>query len=162
MGGDMSDPDVGCAGRAATKNALIAGGVGIVGAFGAHADIPFLIGIWVKMTLEIADCMGRKLDKDRAKKLVTGVITGIGGFVGGVKLANTYFAYTGIGTIPAILANVGTNGSLTYIYGKALTRVFASESKEFTIDTLIATIVALITGSAGSAGGGGGAGSAST
>ena len=129
-------------------SALAAGAVGIPGAFGAHADVPVLLGIWTTLLIRLASQAGESMSKATAAKVAAGVLVGIGGFQAGVKLATTYFAYTGVGTIPAIIVNAGANASLTYIFGRAAGKVFLSNSLQDSAAEVIRAIVFFITGNA--------------
>ena len=98
---------------------LSLGGMGFFTAFAAHADVPMITAAWSTMLLTLAVQAGHKLSKDKALKIAAGILIGVGGLVGGVKLANTYFAYSGVGTIPAMIMNAGANATVTYLVGKA-------------------------------------------
>ena len=91
--------------RIIRKHSLALGGVGVVGAFGAHADIPAITGSWAVMLTELATEANIKLDMEGALKITAALATAVGGVWTGFKLANSYFAYTGVGTPLAVLAN---------------------------------------------------------
>jgi hypothetical protein len=82
------------------RRSLVAGGIGIPGAFGAHLDVAPLAALWTEMLLRLAGQADQEMEKAKAAKIVAGVLAGIGTFKMGFKAANTYFAYTGVGTIP--------------------------------------------------------------
>lgn len=124
-----------------------AGGLGVEGlfsAFAAHADLAIITAAWTGMLVTLADQADLNLGKDQALKIATGVVVGIGGMAAGVKAANAFFAYTGVGTLPAMLCNAGTNGTVTYMVGMAAARVFMSEGKDACIEEIIRAIVRMI------------------
>jgi uncharacterized protein (DUF697 family) len=127
-------------------SAGLAGAVGVPGAFAAHGDVPILIGIWTTLLVRLAFLAGKDLDKGKAAKIVAGVLLAIGGFAGGVKLMTTAIAYTGIGTIPAMVANAGANATLTYFFGRSTAKVFLSNDHLDSASAIIAAIVAIMTG----------------
>jgi hypothetical protein len=135
------------------RHSLSAGGIGFFGAFGAHADLPAVAGVWISLTLRLAYLADKELSKQTAAKLVTAVITGLGGFLGGFKLANTYFTYSGIGTVPAIIANMGANGGLTYLYGRGLAKVFLSDEFSDSAEATAKAIIVFMLGQIGLGGG---------
>lgn len=122
------------------------GGVGLFGAFTAHADLVVIAPSWAGLIIKLADQAGHELDRDKALKIATGVALGVAGFVGGVKLANTYLAYTGVGTIPAMLANASANGVLTYLMGKAAAQTFLEKDVTESVENLVRYILGLLTG----------------
>jgi len=125
-------------------SAVTAGAIGVPGAFGAHADVPLLAGIWATLLVLLAKDAGAELDKAKATKIVAAIFLGISFFGTGFKLANTYFAYTVIGTLPAIIANVGANGSITYLFGKAAARAFLAEGATGPAESIGANILAIM------------------
>ncbi len=101
--------------------------LGAVGAFSfiaAHADIPVIAGAWGGMFVTLAMQAGRSLEKDTALKVAGGILVVLGGLATGAKVANTYFALTGVGTLPAMLANIGCNAGMTILVGRASAKVF--------------------------------------
>ncbi len=122
-------------------SAVGAGGAGIPGAFGAHVDLGALALIWTGLLLRLGYLAGVKLDEGKAAKIAAGVITALGGFVGGVKLANTYFAYTGVGTIPAVVANMGANATLTYLFGRSAAKIFLSNGMHDSVTEIVKVII---------------------
>jgi len=127
-------------------SAASAGAIGIPGAFAAHFDIPVLVGIWSNLLVRLAIQAGRDIEKGVAAKIVAGVLLAIGGFAGGVKLMTTALAYTGVGTVPAIIANSGANATLTYFFGRSVAKVFLSQDHRDSAGAIIAAIVAIMTG----------------
>src|SRR5262249_12989385 len=93
--------------------------VGVPGAFGAHVDVPVIITTWIGLSAYIAKAVGTHLDKDTLSKIVVGVFTYASFFMLGYKSATAAAAYTGFGTLPAIVVNSGLNGVITYVYGRA-------------------------------------------
>jgi uncharacterized protein (DUF697 family) len=138
-------------------SATAAGVVGVPGAFGAHADVLALVAIWTALMVRLGILAGKEIEKGVAAKVVAGVLVGIGGFAGGVKLMTTAIAYTGIGTIPAIIVNSSANATLTYYFGRSVARVFLSKDLHDSAGAIITAIVAMMTG-----GGGGGDGPSSS
>jgi hypothetical protein len=126
--------------------ALGLGALGIPGAFGAHADLVPITAAWATMLVTLASQAGREMDKDFAFKVAGGVIVAVGGFAAGVKTANTWLAWTGVGTLAAVLCNVGTNAALTYTTGMAAARVFLIEDKSASASDLILAIIRMIRG----------------
>ncbi len=120
---------------------ITTGAVGVAGAFGAHADLPVIAAAWATMFVKLAAKSGNAMSRDTALKVATGVIVGVGTFATGVKVATTWIAYTGIGTVPAILANVSTNGALTYMVGRSAARVFLTEDSGENIERMIKAIL---------------------
>jgi len=121
-----------------------AGAVGVPGAFGAHLDLMAITAIWATLLVMLADQAGSSLDKAKAAKIVAAILAGITFFGTGFKLANTYFAYTGIGTIPAVIANVGANAGITYLFGNAAARSFLSEGTSGPAQSIGASILAIM------------------
>jgi hypothetical protein len=70
---------------------------------------------WATLTVALAEDSGETLQRDQALKIATGVALGVGSFVGGIRMANTYLVYTGVGTLPAALANASANALLTWL-----------------------------------------------
>lgn len=70
------------------------GGMGLFTAFAAHADIAVITAAWATMFVTLAVQAGHQLEKNKAVKIITGVLLGMGGLAGGMKLATAYFAYT--------------------------------------------------------------------
>jgi uncharacterized protein (DUF697 family) len=129
-----------------TRSSFAAAAIGIPGAFGAHVDVPAIAAIWTGMLLRLSAQAGSRMENGKAMKVAAGVLAGIGLFKMGFKLANTYIAYTGIGTIPAVVANAGANGTVTYLFGRSAGKLFLSENKEDSVEGLIKGILTLMTG----------------
>ena len=122
------------------------GGVGIFGAFGAHADLAAISSAWVAMFATLAVQAGKPLEKATVLKIVAGIMLGVGGFVGGVKLANTYFAYTGVGTVAAMIINSSANAALTYVTGRAAAQTFLSMDVGETVESIVHSILKIVLG----------------
>lgn len=120
------------------------GGVGLFGAFTAHADLVVIAPAWSALLVTLARQAGGQLDDDKALKVATAVALGVTSFLGGVKLANTYLAYTGVGTIPAALANGTANGVVTYLMGKAAAQTFLQRSVGDTAEDLARYILGML------------------
>jgi len=127
-------------------SAAAAGAVGIPGAFLAHADVAVLVGIWTTLLGRLAYLSGEQLEKAKAAKIAAGAIGAIASMTAGVKLGTTYFAYTGVGTVPAIVVNAGANATLTYLFGKSAASIFMSEGTHESVAAIVKSIVALIIG----------------
>lgn len=127
-------------------SSVTVGAVGIPGALGAHLDVVAIAGIWGNLLLMLGKQAGAEFDKAKATKIVAVILAGVGLFGTGFKLANTYFAYTGIGTIPAVVLNAGANASITYLFGKAVARTFLAEGATGPADSIGASILALMVG----------------
>lgn len=126
---------------------LYTGGLGVEGFFGVftpHWDVPIIIGAWTAMFGRLYNQAGTRLDKHTRRKIAAGVFLGIGGIAGGVKVANTTLAYTGVGTGPAMVANAGTNAIVTYLVGYAAARVFLSTDPGTPAREIVKAILALI------------------
>lgn len=127
-------------------SSLSLGGVGLLGAFAAHSDLLAIAPAWSAMFIKIARQGGRSLDKNKALKIATGVLAGAGSLIGGIKLANTYFAYTGVGTVPAVLINGSVNGVLTWLAGRAWAHIVLEEDPEGSIENLTRSILSALSG----------------
>ena len=84
-------------------NSFAAAAVGVPGAFVAHGDVAILTGIWTNMLYNLARHAGCEMDKETALLVAGALIASTGTMLAGMKLANTYFGYTGVGTIPAMV-----------------------------------------------------------
>ena len=118
--------------------------VGVPGAFAAHADIPIITSAWAGLSVYLIDAAGINMDKASILKLVAGVLTAITSFIIGYKTATTAAAYTGIGTVPAIVVNAGLNGIVTYSYGRALFTILIEDKNEKNIRIIIEKTVRLM------------------
>ena len=127
-------------------SATAAGAVGIPGAFAAHADVGVLVGIWTTLLIRLAYLSGEQLEKAKAAKIAAGAIGGVSAMTLGVKFGATYFAYTGVGTVPAIVVNAGANAPLTYLFGKSAASIFLSEGTQESVAEIVKSIIALIIG----------------
>ncbi|MDO8381017.1 DUF697 domain-containing protein [Phenylobacterium sp.] len=123
--------------------ALGLGFVGLFGAFQAHADVAVIVAAWATMFVTLARQAGNAMSRDAALKVAAGVIVGIGGMAMGIKVANNWLAYTGVGTIPAMICNAGTNGFVTYIIGRSAARVFLTSDASATVEQMIRGIIRL-------------------
>ncbi|TAL32255.1 MAG: DUF697 domain-containing protein [Phenylobacterium sp.] len=129
-----------------TTIVVAAGGLGVVGLFGAftaHADVAVITAAWAGMFVKLGSQAGHSMNKDTCLKVATGVIVGIGGLAAGVKVANTWLAYTGVGTIPAMICNAGTNAGMTYIIGRSAARVFLASDAGTSVEEMIRAIIRL-------------------
>jgi uncharacterized protein (DUF697 family) len=123
-----------------------AAGVGIPGAFAAHGDLVAIGAIWTTMLIRLATHAGENLENSKATKIVAGVFAGIGLFKVGFKLANTYFAFTGVGTLPAMIANASVNGGVTYLFGRASGKLFLSEGFRDSTESIVQNLLSLMIG----------------
>ena len=96
------------------------------------------------MFASISEDAGVHVDRDKLLKIATGVLLGVGGLLGGMKMANTYFAYTGIGTIPAVVANAGMNAVATWLAGRAWGHIVLEEDLEQSVENLVRAMMASI------------------
>lgn len=123
-------------------------GLGVEGLFssfgGPGVDLLIIAGAWVVMVVRLASQAGHVMSKARARKLCTAIAVSMGGFLGGTKAAITAFAYTGIGTIPAMVANGGLNGVITYVVGIAIAETFLQSDEISSIDALARSIVSIV------------------
>jgi Domain of unknown function (DUF697) len=141
----MSAPQIPSGMRATV--AWTAAGLGTMGlftAFAAHADVGAITTAWSGMFIRLAHQADLELDKDDALKIAAGVLVGIGGLAAGVKLANTWLAYTGVGTLPAMVCNAGTNGAVTYVIGCSAARVFISSDRGTSVQEMVKAIVRIV------------------
>ena len=130
--------------RTIVGTSVALGCTGLFGTFEPHADTGVIAAAWAAMFGALAAQAGHDITKDMALKIAGGVIVGIGGFMGGVKLANTYFAYTGIATPLAMLVNASANGAVTYIVGRAAARTFLSDDVVHTVEQVVGGIVGIV------------------
>lgn len=127
-----------------TSAAALAGAVGVPGSFAAHADVWVLGLVWAGLFTTIADATGTTFTRHERTRIIKGVLAGAAAFIGGMKAATTVIAYTGVGTIPAMLANASINATFTYTFGMALYQVFSSKEKHVTTADLIQAIVVVM------------------
>jgi uncharacterized protein (DUF697 family) len=127
-------------------NSLGLGTVGLFGAFAAHSDLLAITPAWTHMFLRLAKQAGKSMDKETALKVVTGVLMGASALVGGIKLANTYFAYSGVGTVPAIVLNGGVNGLLTWLAGRAWAQIALEEDLGQSVESLVRAVLSIVAG----------------
>ncbi len=128
------------------KNSWSAAAVGVPGAFAAHADIPILVGIWTNMLWKISKESRSNLDFKTIVKAVATFGAAVGTVASGVKIANTYFASTGVGTPLAIVFNSAANGLATYSIGRTCGNIMQRENVE--LADLISGLFALVGASA--------------
>jgi uncharacterized protein (DUF697 family) len=103
------------------KAAVATSVAGVGGAFlGPHVDVPAIVAIWVGLVIALADDAGAAMSKDTALKIATTVAAGVALAMAGVKAGTTVFAWTGIGTVPAVVLNCGLNAAVTYVFGRAV------------------------------------------
>ena len=117
---------------------------GFFGVFTAHWDLGIIAAAWTGMFASLANQAGHKLDRDTAYKLALGIAIGVGGFAVGYKIAATTIAYTGVGTLPAMVANAGTNGLVTHVVGNKVARVFLAADPSDSAEDLMNAILRLI------------------
>jgi F420-0:gamma-glutamyl ligase-like protein len=116
---------------------------GLFGAFEPHADLGVISVAWGSMFVALAAQAGDHLTKETALKIAAGVGLGLGGMIGGAKLANTYFAYTGVATPFAMIINGSANAIVTYVVGRAAARTFLGSDRGQTVEQIVASIVGL-------------------
>ncbi|MEJ0027704.1 MAG: hypothetical protein WDN01_16895 [Rhizomicrobium sp.] len=118
-------------------SALALGIEGLFGVFTVHADVPIIVAAWTGMFVKLASQAGRKMDKTTATKVAAGIVVGVGGIASGMRLAETWLAYTGVGTLPAMICNAGTNAVFTYMVGCAIARVFLARDRNAPVATIV-------------------------
>lgn len=123
---------------------LALGGAGVLGAFAAHSDLIVIAPAWVRMFTRLSQQAGKSLDKARALKITTGVLAGAASLVGGIKLANSYFAWSGVGTLPAVVVNAGMNAVLTWLTGRAWAHIVLEEDDEQGVENLVRALLASV------------------
>lgn len=107
------------------KAARAAGAIGIPGAFSAGLDVAAISGIWIRMTIGIAQKSGHDVDKVLATKLVAAVASGMAGYVGASRLATMLLhGIPGAGTIAAVGINSAMNFFYTWRFGAGLAAMF--------------------------------------
>jgi len=124
--------------------ALGLGAEGFFGVFAAHADLGAITAAWITMFIALAAEAGTELDKATAMKIATGIVVGIGGMAAGIKMAEAWLAYTGVGTIPAMLCNAGTNAIMTYMIGNAAARVFVAQDGSACAEEVVKAIMRIV------------------
>jgi uncharacterized protein (DUF697 family) len=123
-----------------------AGLIGIPGALSFGFDVTAIGAIWATMILGLANRSNHKADGVFAFKLASGVLAGIGAYVGGSKIAiGLLNLVPGAGTIAAM----GVNGSLNYLFtyklGHTMSTLFdKGEYDESDLNTLVTTVLTLL------------------
>lgn len=102
-----------------------AGGVGCAGCIAVHADTGVLVLVWTRMIYRLARHHGIGVGRADCLKLAAALTTSSLAFTTGWQVATTYFAWTGVGTPGAMLANASVNYALTYAAGQSVSDVFA-------------------------------------
>lgn len=120
------------------------GFTGLFGVFTAHGDLAVIVPAWGAMIWKLSDQACIEFDRDAALKLAGGLAAAIGGLVTGVKVAEAFLAYTGVGTIPAMVCNAGTNAAVTYIVGRSIARVFLASDSGTSVEEMVAAVIRLI------------------
>lgn len=123
------------------KTSLSLGAVGLPGAFAAHWDMVAIVPAWSTLLYKLAKDAGKQLDKATITKIAGAVAVGVGSALAGVKLANSYFAYSGVGTIPAIGLNMAANGSVTYLMGMSAAKLFLAEDLDESVERIAKAIL---------------------
>jgi uncharacterized protein (DUF697 family) len=127
------------------KTALVTSVAGVGGAFlGPHADVPAIIAAWIAMVVALADDAGATMSKDTALKIVTTVAAGVGLAMAGVKAGTTAFAWTGIGTVPAVVTNCGLNAVVTYVFGRAVAITLRSGNRTQSVEIFAKHVLFLV------------------
>jgi len=109
----------------------------------------------VAMIMALAIQADIEMDKVTAMKLTTSILLSIGSFLGGTKLAVQAFSYTGVGTVPAMLANGGINAGITYLTGKAIAATLIREKGVDSVEDFARVIVKTVLLALGLGGDGG-------
>jgi uncharacterized protein (DUF697 family) len=125
--------------RTATGSAAA---VGVPGVF--VPDVPLLTGIWATMLVALAEEAGHEMNKEFAIKVGTGLVTGMGSMVAGVKTFSWFIKWVpGIGTGSAMAINTSLNGFFTYRLGRAWAEMV--DRPDFTMTDAVAIVGALLT-----------------
>lgn len=111
---------------------------------GPGADLVVITTAWVAMIVTLAAQADVDIERNTIVKIVGALLISLGGFIGGTKLAIQGFALTGIGTIPAIVANVGINAVVTYTVGMAVARLFIQKSRVDSIELFVQAVVGAV------------------
>ncbi|MEM7370674.1 MAG: DUF697 domain-containing protein [Bacteroidota bacterium] len=125
---------------------VAAGGIGVPGAFSFGADIAAMSTTWIAMILSIADKSGHRMNNVYASKLCASVLSGVGAYVGGSKIAmKLLHLIPAAGTLAAIGVNSLLNALFTYKMGHALSRLFdKGDFDEGDIADMAATLLTLV------------------
>jgi len=131
--------------RDIVRNAtMAAGAIGVPGAFSFGADVAAMTGIWATMIVSISQKSGHKVDKVFATKLASGVLAGVGAYVGGSKIAmKLLHLIPGFGSLAAIGVNSTLNALFTYKLGHAISNLFNKGS--FDTSDITNTVTILLT-----------------
>jgi uncharacterized protein (DUF697 family) len=130
--------------KAAAKTA---GAIGVPGAFSFGLDVTVMAGIWTTMTVAIAHKSNHQIDRSFAAKLVSAVLGGIAGYIGGSKLAMKLLHFIpGPGTLAAMGVNSFLDFWFTWRLGKGLAQLFDKKDLSTLDIGLIAIhLIAIIT-----------------
>lgn len=125
-------------------SAATAAGIGVPGVF--VPDIGPLATLWAAMLAMIAAESGHDMDKNFALKVATGVATGAGAMVTGIKTFTWCLKWLpGVGTGTAIVINSSLNYTFTYRLGKAFAELV--DCPDFTLydaGTLTLALVGIV------------------
>lgn len=100
------------------RNALLAAGAGVADPTPGGFDVPIMIGLWATMLFELADVYHVQFDKKAFKIVAKSALKAALLFLVGSKTFTTILKYTGIFTLPAVLANGALNYGFTLAVGK--------------------------------------------
>jgi hypothetical protein len=120
---------------------------GVPGAFGGPGtDLGPIVGIWSGLFVALAADESIALDKFTAIKIVTSILASIGLIGFGTKTALTVFAWTGVGTVVAVLLNSSINAAMTFVFGQAVLTVLRSTDKKTSDQELGKAVLSVILG----------------
>jgi uncharacterized protein (DUF697 family) len=134
--------------RDIVRNAtLAAGAIGVPGAFSFGADITAMTATWGAMTVAIAKKSGHQMDAAFSAKVVTGVLAGVAGYLGGSKIATALVSLIPGGVLVAVGVNSALNALFTYKLGDALAKLFdKGQFDSSDVATAVTTLLSLVVG----------------
>ena len=114
-----------------TNAARWAGGIGVPGSVFPPLDIAAMSFIWIKMTRDISQRSGHKVNWYFASKLIYAISAGSLLYIGGSKLINALLhAIPGVGTVTA----AGANAIFNYVYTNRLGNMLIAQFEKPTFD----------------------------
>lgn len=132
------------------KASAVTAGFGIGGAFlGPQADVPAIIATWVMLMGILAEDAGVEMTRESAIKIVTAVSSGVALALTGIKAGSLVFAWSGIGTVPALILNCGLNATVTFFFGRSVAAAFQATTKVDSVDAFARNILAVVLASLG-------------
>jgi len=124
-----------------------AAAVGVPGAFGGPGtDLAPIVTIWTALFVALADDEAVHMSERTAIKIVSSVLASIGLIGFGTKTAITVFAWTGVGTVVAVMLNASINAAMTYVFGQAVISVLRATDAKTSEQELGKAILSFILG----------------